>query len=111
VVVLDGLEIPGNIGTIIRTSDGAAVDAVFICNRRARIAHPKVIRAAWRGLYDPVVEFADGEACSAWLRDQGFSVYWPTPGLKKPITTRLPGRCALNHGQRALRHHQTVVYR
>ena len=41
VLVLDALELPGNIGTMIRTCDGAGVDAVFVCNRRARPTHPR----------------------------------------------------------------------
>ena len=44
VIVLDGLEIPGNVGTILRACDGANIDAVFLCNRRARITHPKIIK-------------------------------------------------------------------
>ena len=44
IVVLDGLENPGNIGTILRTCDGAGVDAVFICNKKARMTNPKLVK-------------------------------------------------------------------
>ena len=34
VLILDGVEIPGNIGTMIRMCDGAGVDALFVCNKK-----------------------------------------------------------------------------
>ncbi len=56
-VVLDGVEIPGNIGTIIRTSDGVQVDCIFVTNRRARLTHPKVLKGAQgANLYLPIIE-------------------------------------------------------
>ena len=33
-LVLDGVEIPGNIGTMLRMADGAGIDGVFLCNRK-----------------------------------------------------------------------------
>ena len=76
VVVLDGLEIPGNIGTIIRTCDGAAIDAILVCNRRARLSHPKVIKGSMGAAFRiPIVEFETGVDCAAWLRENGFSIY------------------------------------
>ena len=76
IVVLDGLEIPGNIGTIIRTCDGAGVDAVFICNRRARLSHPKLIKGSMGAAFCiPIVEFEDSRQCKDWLSSHGFTVY------------------------------------
>ena len=58
IIVLDGLEIPGNVGTILRSCDGAKIDGVFICNRRARITHPKIIKGSMGAAFTiPVVEF------------------------------------------------------
>lgn len=64
IVVLDGLENPGNIGTILRTCDGAGVDAVFICNRRARLTGPKLVKASMGAIFSvPVIEFGDARQC------------------------------------------------
>lgn len=76
VVVLDGLENPGNIGTILRTSDGAGIDAVFICNPRARMTNPKLIKGSMGAAFVvPIVEFGDAKACLTWLRERKFTVY------------------------------------
>lgn len=100
VVVLDGLEIPGNIGTIIRTCDGADVDAVLVCNRRARLSHPKVIKGSMGAAFRiPIVEFTDGVDCAAWLRERGFSIYLAdTRAEKAYYDYAYRGRCALIMG-------------
>ena len=76
IVVLDGLEIPGNIGTIIRSCDASKVDAVFICNRRARLTHPKLIKGSMgAAFYKPIIEFDSIDDCKSWLIKNGFSIY------------------------------------
>ncbi len=76
IMVLDGLENPGNIGTILRTCDGAAVDAVFVCNRRARITSSKLIKASMGAAFTiPIIEFEDMDECIDWLLAHGFNVY------------------------------------
>jgi TrmH family RNA methyltransferase len=46
VAVADGLETPGNIGTLLRTLDGCAGEALLVTNQRARLTHPAVFRAS-----------------------------------------------------------------
>lgn len=76
ILVLDGVEIPGNIGTMIRMSDGAGVDAVFICNRKARTTHPKLIKGSMGAILTvPVFEFEDIDTCHTWLANHGFTIY------------------------------------
>lgn len=75
VVVLDGLEIPGNIGTILRTMDGVGGDAVFICNHRARLTHPKMLRGSHGAiLYLPVLEMGTEEIIR-WLQRHDYRIY------------------------------------
>ena len=76
VLVLDGIEIPGNIGTMIRMCDGAGIDAVFICIRKARLTHPKLIKGSMGAILSvPVYEFDSVLSCHEWLQNQGFTVY------------------------------------
>lgn len=76
VLVLDGLEKPGNIGTIIRTCDGAGVDAVFICNRKSRITSPRLVKGSMGAVFTiPIVEFGDVNSCISWLESHHFSIY------------------------------------
>jgi tRNA G18 (ribose-2'-O)-methylase SpoU len=76
VMVADGMEIPGNLGTLIRTLDACRADCLVLTNRRTRLTHPKVFRAS-QGmvLTMPVVEFEQPEDAIAWLKRQRFDGY------------------------------------
>jgi tRNA G18 (ribose-2'-O)-methylase SpoU len=76
VMVADGMEIPGNLGTLIRTLDACQADCLVLTNRRTRLTHPKVFRAS-QGmvLTVPVVEFEQPEDAIAWLRRNRFEVF------------------------------------
>ncbi|MGI6366532.1 MAG: TrmH family RNA methyltransferase [Bacillota bacterium] len=75
VVILDSLEIPGNIGTIIRAADGAGVAGVLIVNRKARLNHPKLVRSSQGAAFSvPIVECQPDQAF-VWLDKNGFTVF------------------------------------
>ena len=75
-LVLDGVEIPGNIGTMLRMADGACVDGVLLCNRKARLTHPKLIKGSQGAVLSvPFFEFESVAACRAWLAENRFIVY------------------------------------
>lgn len=97
IIVLDGLEIPGNVGTILRTCDGANIDAVFICNRRARITHPKIVKGSMGAAFTkPVIEFSSVEDCKKWLRKKNFKIYLTdTRATKTYFEESYEGRVAL----------------
>lgn len=60
-VVLDRLQDPGNIGTIIRTAEGAGYAAVIAVKGTADIYSPKTIRAAAGSVFRiPIVHVEDG---------------------------------------------------
>jgi len=46
IAVLEGLEKPGNVGAILRTADGAGLDAVIIAAGRTDLFNPNTIRAS-----------------------------------------------------------------
>lgn len=50
-VVLEDLQDPGNLGTIIRTGEGAGVSAVFMTKNTVDIYNPKTIRATMGSIY------------------------------------------------------------
>jgi len=59
-VVLDRLQDPGNIGTIIRTAEGAGYSAVMTVKGTADIWSPKVIRAAAGSVFRiPIIQVED----------------------------------------------------
>jgi TrmH family RNA methyltransferase len=75
-MVADGMEIPGNLGTLIRTADACRVDCIVLTNRRTRLTHPKLFRAS-QGmvLTVPVIEFDRPEEAADWLQENDFDVY------------------------------------
>src|SRR3984885_8707114 len=79
VLVADAIEIPGNLGTLLRTLDGCGGDCLIVTNRRTRLNPPKVFRGS-RGmnLRVPVIEFADPADAARWLRERGFAVFLET---------------------------------
>lgn len=76
ILVADGLEIPGNLGTLIRTLDGCRADCLVLTNRRTRLTHPKVFRGSHGAtLTVPTVEFDEPAAAIQWLQGLGSTVY------------------------------------
>ena len=74
VVVADAVEIPGNIGTILRTTDAVGGDALILCNKKARITHPKVVRGSQGAcFFVPIIE-AEVSETEAWFAKHGFDV-------------------------------------
>ncbi|GIJ51023.1 tRNA/rRNA methyltransferase [Virgisporangium aliadipatigenens] len=76
VLVADAVEIPGNLGTLLRSMDAAGADCLVMTNRRTRLTHPKVFKGS-QGmcLTMPSVEFDEVEDAAIWLKRNGFSVY------------------------------------
>jgi RNA methyltransferase, TrmH family len=76
VLVIDGIEIPGNLGTLIRTADACAADCLVLTNRRTRLTHPKVLRSSQgMSIRVPAIEFDAVPDAIAWLERHGFTVY------------------------------------
>lgn len=76
ILVIDGIEIPGNLGTLIRTADACAADCLVLTNRRTRLTHPKVLRSSQgMSIRVPAVEFGEVADAIAWLGRHGFTVY------------------------------------
>ena len=70
ILVAEGIEKPGNIGALLRTADGAGVDAVIIADAATDLNNPKVIRNSIGTLfYLPVAE-ATSEETIAYLKQR-----------------------------------------
>ncbi len=95
-LVLMGLEKPGNLGALLRSADGAGVDAVLVVGEGTDLGNPGVIRASQGSLFtQPVLALEEDEAL-AWLRAQGFRLVACTPEAALPYwRAPLTGRVAL----------------
>lgn len=79
-LVADGIEYAGNLGTLIRTVDACGADGLLLTNPVARLTNPKVF-AASRGtvLSTPVREYQSVEEARRTLRAAGFVVHVADP--------------------------------
>lgn len=74
-VLLDGVQDPGNLGTILRTADAFALDAVILCEGCTDPTAPKVVRATMGAAFrQPVYHMPLAEAVAA-LKARGLPVY------------------------------------
>jgi len=73
-VILDGLEKPGNIGTIIRSVDGAGGDGVIICNSKVRKTNQKLIKSSMGSSFMLPVVNSDITLLVRWLKSNGFKI-------------------------------------
>ncbi|MGN0594286.1 MAG: TrmH family RNA methyltransferase [Hominimerdicola sp.] len=64
-IVLDNLQDPGNVGTILRTADAVGVDGVVMCNNCCELYNPKTIRSAMGSVFRVQIFSADSldEVC------------------------------------------------
>jgi len=68
IVVIDGVQDPGNLGAIIRTSDAAAADAVILLPGTCDAFMQKAIRSTAGSIFNIPVIYADLQALLKWLR-------------------------------------------
>lgn len=68
VVVLDGVEKPGNLGAIVRSADGAGADAVVVAGGPIDPWNPNAIRASLGTMFTMPIAVAPTAGVLAWLR-------------------------------------------
>lgn len=68
VVVMDGLEKPGNVGAILRTADGAGADAVVATDPSTDLYNPNAIRASLGTIFRLRPAAASVSDTIAWLK-------------------------------------------
>ena len=79
VAVIEGVEKPGNLGAILRTADGAGVDAVVVADPVIDLFNPNVIRASVGTVFKPNIAVAPAAKTLPWLREQKLSLYATRP--------------------------------
>lgn len=74
-VILDGVQDPGNVGTIIRTAEAFGMSGVLLSEKCADIFSPKVLRASMGSVFRIPCEVCDVPQRISVLREQGYDVY------------------------------------
>ncbi len=74
-LALDGVQDPGNVGTILRTADAAGLDGVLLGPSCADVFSPKVLRATMGSIFRMRLSFPEDLAASlSALRQAGYSI-------------------------------------
>ena len=75
-LLLEDIQDPGNLGTMIRTAEGAGADGIFMTSGTVDIYNPKTIRATMGSLYRvPFVRVQDLSDITSLLQKNGITVY------------------------------------
>ncbi|MEZ6111473.1 MAG: RNA methyltransferase [Pirellulaceae bacterium] len=75
VVVIEGVEKPGNVGAILRTADAAGVSAVIVADGGTDLFNPNAIRASLGAIFTVPVCEADSVATRDWLESRGLRIH------------------------------------
>ena len=74
-VVLDGVQDPGNVGTILRTADAFDCDGIFLVNACADLYNPKTVRSTMGALFRRPVWRCEAAQLKALLETSGIPLY------------------------------------
>lgn len=91
VAVVEDVEKPGNLGAILRSADGAGVDAIIICRSDPRgagtdIHNPNVIRASLGTLFTLPVAVASTDEAIDWLQTEEIQTVAASPSATVDFT-------------------------
>lgn len=98
-LVVEAIEKPGNLGTILRSADAAGTDALVVCDPVTDLFNPNVVRASTGVLFSVPVIIAGSEEVREWLRARGVRAVATTPSATELHTdTDLRGPLAIVMG-------------
>ncbi|HKJ93446.1 MAG TPA: RNA methyltransferase [Longimicrobiales bacterium] len=95
VLVLDGVQDPGNVGTLLRTAAAFGVALVAALPGTADPWNPKVVRAAAGACFHVPVAQPEADALVAWLRGRGFRLLGADMAGVPVESVAVPDRTAL----------------
>ena len=75
VIVLEGLQDPGNVGTVIRTANAFGMDAVVLVGACADLYNPKTVRATMGAIFRQCVIKTDNAGLSSLLERWRLPLY------------------------------------
>jgi len=102
VLVIEGVEKPGNLGAILRTCDAAGIAGVVACHGGTDPANPAAIRASLGTVFTVPLVAVTTQQAIAWCGRAGRRVVAATPeGRRLWHEARLAGRVAILLGSEA----------
>lgn len=71
IAVVEGVEKPGNLGAVLRSADGAGVDAVIVAEAATDLFNPNIIRASLGTVFTVPLAVGSTQEAMTWLRTRG----------------------------------------
>ncbi|MEI6531191.1 MAG: RNA methyltransferase [Chlamydiota bacterium] len=102
-LIAEGIEKPGNLGTILRSADAAGVDGVIVCDQCTDLYNPNTVRASVGTLFTVPVFEASSEETIGLLKNKNVAILAATPSASSLYTeVPLGGSVALVVGTEQL---------
>ena len=102
VLVLDGIQDPGNMGTIIRTADSVGMKQILLSKGCADVYNPKVIRSTMGAIFRVnVIECTDLTKTLQDLKNQNYQIVATDLKTKHTIYQMVEGKKAIVIGNEA----------
>ncbi len=73
-VVLEGVEKPGNLGAILRSADASGADGIIVCDPRTDLYNPNLIRSSTGGIFSVPCVTCTSEECITFLKEKGIRI-------------------------------------
>ena len=95
VLVLDGVQDPGNVGTLVRTAFALGAPGAIVLQGTADTANPKVMRAAMGATFRLPTAAAGDAEFEAWVKKQNAEVWVATAEGSTVVRLEVPERLAV----------------
>ena len=82
-LVVEAIEKPGNLGTILRSADAAGCHAVIVCDPVTDIFNPNVVRASTGVLFSVPLFVEESSRVATWLKERGIRTVATTPAAER----------------------------
>jgi len=75
ILVIEGVEKPGNLGAMLRTCDAAQVDAVIICDGKTDVYNPNVLRSSLGTVFTQQIIVCESAEAIDFLKQKNITIY------------------------------------
>jgi TrmH family RNA methyltransferase len=74
-VVLENVQDPGNVGTILRTANALGIGRVLLLGDCADVYNPKTVRSSMGAVFRQPIEEIDPDGLKVFLQENGLALY------------------------------------
>lgn len=83
ILLLEHVEKPGNLGTLLRNADAAGADAVIVTDPVTDVFSPNAIRSSQGSIFSLPCVVTDNQTALDWLKEHHFNLIATTPDAEK----------------------------